>query len=322
MSGEVLRRAAARATLTLVLAFGGVFATLAFAPNPSAADGEQYLTRFEGVATSTEPAFARRAEPLSSALFTWIERVLTLEFGRAGPGGAPVGELVVESLAFSAVYLLPALVVAVGVGTAVQLLAVANGGRTSVATRALAVVLVSVPAFLLAFAASETVAVEVAKRFGTDVTAFDYQLELSPLAGQNLRAATFPFAAAVVYFTGIQMRYAGTELSALVDETFVRVARAKGAGRVRLAIHLFPHVAARLATALFTDTLGTFLLGVYVFEWVTGVPGFGALTIDAVGARDPGLTFAVLLLPVLVGVLASTGRELYYAFLDPRVDGG
>lgn len=67
--------------------------------------------------------------------------------------------------------------------------------------------------------------------------------------------------------------------------------------------------------------LGMVLIGIYVIEWITGVPGVGTLTIDAVGARTPALVFAVVMIPVVIAVFTNYLQDVYYAFIDPRVRG-
>lgn len=310
-----------RAVATVPVVFTAVFASLAFVSNPNAAPGFGYQPRHPDVVVSPLARFAARDASLVSLYVDWALRLLQFDFGTIpGETARSVGSVVVESLSFTAVYFLPALVVAVVAGTAVQTYAAATERPLDRWTRLFAVLAVSVPVFLVAYFARTTLVVAVADPLNLDFLSFQFDLAQSPLAVTNLRVAVLPFAATTLYLTAIQMRYAGTEMAEYADRPFVKLARAKGAGTLRVARHLVPHTVVHLVTALFTDTLGLVLVGVYVIEWVTDTPGFGALTIDAVGSRVPGLVFAVVLLPVVLAVAVNLAQDLYYALFDPRVD--
>ncbi|MEZ3115327.1 ABC transporter permease subunit [Halobaculum sp. MBLA0147] len=321
MRPEALVRRLVRGLATLPVVFTAVFLSLSFVSNPNTSRTFSYAPRHPTVVVSRLPRFAAREASLPALYGRWAGRLLQFDFGRMpGEAAASVSGVVVDSLGFTAVYFLPAVVIALLAGTAVQLYAVATETRLDWWTRLVAVVAVSVPVFLLAYFARTTLLVAVAEPLDLNFLAFRFEVARGPLAPENLRMMVFPFVATTVYLTAIQMRYAGSELNEHAERPFVKVARAKGAGPLRVGWHILPHTVVHLATAFFTDMLGMVLVGIYVVEWLTLVPGFGALTIDAVGARVPGLVFAVVLLPVTLAVGVNLVQDLYYALIDPRVD--
>lgn len=157
-------------------------------------------------------------------------------------------------------------------------------------------------------------------RLTDSIVELGYNSQTGPLTTRNLRAMLWPFLTMTAYLFAIQLRAAGADLSQYAGEPFVKTARAKGVGVWGVCRHVFPHSAARLLTVLSSEMLGIVLVGLYVVEWVTRTPGFGTLTIDAVGSRHPGLIFGVVLLPVMLVVTVNFLQDAYYELIDPRVD--
>ena len=311
----------ARLVVTLWLVFTGVFVALAYVPNPHAVGRPGYRPRlFE--ALYQQPRFVAQSEPLLAQYVDWLGRVLTLDLGRVGFGERTVvvSDIVVEAVTVTLIHLVPAMVIAVVLGTLVQLLAVAvEYGDASAKTKLLGAAAISVPVFLVAYLLQVYLPVLVIDVSG-EIADMGYDETAGPFAPKNLRAAIWPSLTMGLYLFAIQLRVAGTDLEQYANEPFVKTARAKGVGLLGICRHVFPHSAARLLTLLSSEMLGVVLVGLYAVEWVTETPGFGTLTIDAAGSRIPGLIFAVVLLPVLVVTAINALQDAYYEVVDPRVD--
>jgi peptide/nickel transport system permease protein len=104
-----------------------------------------------------------------------------------------------------------------------------------------------------------------------------------------------------------------------LSEDYITTARAKGIRDARiLRAHALPN-ALLPAVTLVAINLGYVVAGAITVEVVFNWPGLGALTVDALSARDyPVLQGAFLLLSITV-VAANLVADLLYAFLDPRV---
>lgn len=313
-----------RGAVSLAAAFTVAFFAVAFTPNPNLWEGFGYVPQLVP-APDRRPPFADREPALLGQYAEWFGRVATLDLGVAPgsltSGPVPVDAVVGEALLYTAVYFLPALAVALAAGTLLQLYAVSSASpRLSARTTLVGIVAVSLPSFLLAWLFNVRFPIFVFRIVGEFVP-LGYDSTQGPLSARNLRAALWPFITMTIYLFGIQLRYAGSELREYAQRSFVKTARAKGAGSWRVGLHVFPHAAVHLLTAFLSDALGLVLVGLYVIEWITGTPGFGLLTIDAVGARIPGLIFAVILLPVVVAVAVNVAQDIYYELFDPRVSG-
>jgi peptide/nickel transport system permease protein len=125
---------------------------------------------------------------------------------------------------------------------------------------------------------------------------------------------TFAFLYAAIYARMIRANVIET-----LDEDYVRTARAKGAGELRvLRNHVLRNSMLPIVTMIGMD-IGTALGGVIFIESVFGLPGLGGILRGAITQRD---------LPIVLGVVAYTTTailllnlfvDLLYAFIDPRV---
>lgn len=313
-------RRVARVVLSLWLVFTGVFVALAYVPNPNAVTAA-YQPRLFG-SLYREPRFAAQSEPLVRQYLDWLVRVATLDLGRMGFAGegVVVRTVVVDAVTVTLIHLVPALLLAVVLGTAIQLLAVAvEYGDASAKTKLLGAAAIAVPVFLVAYVLQVYLPGFIIETSG-QITDLGYDETTGPFSRANLEAAIWPGLTMGLYLFAIQFRAAGTDLEQYAGEQFVKTARAKGVGILGVCRHVFPHSAARLLTVLTSEMLGMVLVGLYAVEWVTRTPGFGTLTIDAAGSRSPGLIFAAVLLPVFVVTVVNTLRETYYSLFDPRVE--
>ncbi|MGQ0575901.1 MAG: ABC transporter permease [Pseudonocardia sp.] len=106
---------------------------------------------------------------------------------------------------------------------------------------------------------------------------------------------------------------------AVLDEPFVRLARAKGITERRVALHHGLRNALLPVYTNLTLTLGVLLSGAVVVETVFAYPGLGELIYSAVTARDYPMLQGALLLVTLGVIAANLLADLTYPWLDPRV---
>jgi peptide/nickel transport system permease protein len=104
-----------------------------------------------------------------------------------------------------------------------------------------------------------------------------------------------------------------------LGEDYIRTARAKGLTETRvIRQHALRNVLLPVVT-LFGLDLGALLGGAVITERVFGMPGVGALLIDAVHALDLPLLLGCTLFGAALIVVANFLVDLLYGVLDPRV---
>ena len=233
---------------------------------------------------------------------------------------APVVAPILESLPYTLAYLVPGLAFAVVAGIGVRIYTVASeGNRLEHLTDGFTLLAVSVPTFLLAYFLRWWLLPHYFSLLN-DVRIYDPLL--GPLSLRNLQATVWPASVMGLYLFAVQLRYSGEELREYLSAEFVKTARAKGAGVWRIGRHIFRNAAIPLLTLFFTDMLGMVVVGVFVVEFVTHVPGVGELAMDAVLDRNLTLVFSLALLSVLAGVFTNFVQDVAYALFDPRVEFG
>jgi peptide/nickel transport system permease protein len=137
--------------------------------------------------------------------------------------------------------------------------------------------------------------------------------------GEMLRRLVLPVVTITLAIFGSIFLLTRAAMVSVLDEPFVRLARAKGVSERRIALR---HALRNALLPVFTNVtvmVGALLSSLVVVETVFAYPGLGRLIYEAVTARDyPLLQGAFLLITVGVIVL-NLLADLTYPLLDPRV---
>jgi peptide/nickel transport system permease protein len=114
-------------------------------------------------------------------------------------------------------------------------------------------------------------------------------------------------------------RLTRTELLEVLEQDFIRTARAKGlSNRVVWWKHALRNALLPVATFIGT-ALGTLLAGAVIVERVFTWPGMGLLVVDAVFQRDYPLVMGSVVMVSLMFILGVLLTDILYAVLDPRI---
>ncbi|MEX2658540.1 MAG: ABC transporter permease [Acidimicrobiales bacterium] len=128
-----------------------------------------------------------------------------------------------------------------------------------------------------------------------------------------------PVATIVLASMGTFFLLARASMVSVLDEPYVRLARAKGISERRVATHHALRTALLPVYTNLTVAVGGLLSGAVVVETVFAYPGLGRLLYDAVIVRDYPLLQAGFLVVTLGVIGANLVAELTYPLLDPRV---
>jgi peptide/nickel transport system permease protein len=105
----------------------------------------------------------------------------------------------------------------------------------------------------------------------------------------------------------------------VLGQDYVRTARAKGVGEVRvLTGHALKNAAIPIVTLLglqFAQLLGGAVVTETIFAW----PGIGRLVVEAIFNRDFPVVQGVVLVVSLIFVAVNLLVDLAYVALDPRI---
>ncbi len=134
-----------------------------------------------------------------------------------------------------------------------------------------------------------------------------------------LRHIILPTVTLSVIFIALIARMTRASVVEVLQEDYVRTARAKGQSEVKI---LFRHALRNAAVPIVTVIgLGVALLigGVVVTESVYNIPGLGRLVLDAVLKRDYPIIQGLILLFSMVYIFVNLAIDIAYTLFDPRI---
>jgi peptide/nickel transport system permease protein len=121
------------------------------------------------------------------------------------------------------------------------------------------------------------------------------------------------------FFSGLVARIIRSSLLEVLDQDYIKAARAKG---VRQAALVYRHALANALIPVVTVIglqFGTLLGGAVLTETVFAIPGMGRLTVSAILNRDYSVVQGTILVGVFAVVVVNLAVDLTYAFLNPRI---
>jgi peptide/nickel transport system permease protein len=253
-------------------------------------------------------------EPLPLQYWHFLTRLLSGDLGYSYATHSQVGAMVKDAVPVT-------LSVVVGAATLWVITGVVTGVIS--ATRAhsvvdrgvtvLVIVGMSVPVFVTA---------------STLLFLLAFSLPVFPLGGYVplhadpvgwLQHLILPWITGAVVQAAFYTRMTRGSLLDVLDEDYVRTARAKGLGERRVVYRHGLRSALAPVVTQFGMDLGSALSGASVVETVFGLQGLGQLTVRSMALGDLPVILAVVLLAAFGIVVASIVVDVVYALLDPRV---
>jgi peptide/nickel transport system permease protein len=269
-------------------------------------------------ATSADIAEIRAKLGLSGSIFSqffiWLGHVFQGDFGESFFYKKTVASLIADrlepTLALSILTIILATVIAVPLGT---LAAYKQGSWLDRGVMGLSVAGFSVPVFVIGYVL---------------IYVFALKLGWFPVQGYQRLSVGFwgflhrlllPALTLAIVFIALLARMTRTSVHEVLNEDYVRTARAKGLPNLKvLVFHALRNAAVPIVTVI-GISIATLLGGVVVTESVFNIPGLGRLTVDAVLARDYPTVQAVILLFSLAYVFINLVIDVLYTVLDPRI---
>jgi peptide/nickel transport system permease protein len=246
--------------------------------------------------------------------FVWFGHILTGDFGESFFFKKQVASLIADRIrptfALATTTIVLSVVVAVPLGV---IAAWKQGTWVDRLVMGFSVLGFSVPVFVVGYVLIYVFAIELSW-----LPVQGYQ-PLSDGFWAFLQHLILPSLTLSVIYVALIARITRTSVLEVLDEDYIRTARAKGLpDRVVLMKHALRNAAVPIVTII---GIGVALLigGVVVTESVFSIPGLGRLTVDAVLARDYPTVQAVILLFSAVYVLLNLVVDVAYTLLDPRI---
>jgi len=311
MSAYLLKRLIIAAA-TLVLASMVVFAVLEIIPGDPA-------RLMLGMNASAEQVELLRNQmglnaPLALRYLHWASGLLNLDFGRSYTYSVPVIDLVRERVVVSLPLALIALALSTAIAIPVGLFSASRHGRAGDTVAMGAAQLgVAVPNFWFALML---------------IYLFAVWLRLVPAGGfpgwgagawPALKSLLLPAVALALPQAAILARVARSALIEVLNEDYIRTARAKGMPyRAVLWRHALRNAMIPVLTILGLQ-FAFLLAGTIIIENVFYLPGLGRLVFQAITQRDLIVVESVVMLLVAAVIAVNLLVDLSYAVVDPRL---
>jgi ABC-type dipeptide/oligopeptide/nickel transport system permease component len=245
-------------------------------------------------------------EPLHVQYAIFVRSVFRGDFGQSFQYRAPALQVVVERLGATVQLALAALVITVGVGVSLGIVAaVRHGTGYDYASTVLAVLGQSLPNFWLGIIL---------------ILLFGVALRWLPTSGfESWRHLILPAVTLAAFPMALVARLTRSSMLEILGRDFIRTGRAKGlAERAVILRHALRNAAVPLLTVLGLQ-IGTLLGGAVITESVFAWPGMGKLVVDAIFFRDFPVVQTVLILSASIFVLINLLVDLLYTVIDPRI---
>ena len=308
--GYVLRRLLATLPVMAVVALV-VFLLIHLSPGDPAALIAGDLATADDIANLRVALGLDR--PLWQQFALWLGRLLTGDLGTSIFTQVPVTQLLAQrlepTLSIAAITMGLALLLSIPLGC---LAAHRAGSWIDRAVMLFAVLAFSVPAFLVGYL--------LMYAFAIRLEWFPVQgyVRLSEGVGGWLRSLALPCTNLALLYMALLTRMTRATVLEVLQEDYIRTARAKGLGVLAVLGHALRNAAIPIAT---TVGVGIALLigGVVVTETVFAIPGVGRLVVDSVQRHDYPVIQSVLLISAGVYVLVNLLIDLSYRLFDPRI---
>ena len=245
-------------------------------------------------------------EPLHVQYALFLESVFRGDFGQSFQYQAPALRVVTERLAATVQLALAAMLITVGVGVPLGIVAaVRPRTRYDYASTILAVLGQSLPNFWLGIML---------------ILLFGVALRWLPTSGfESWRHLILPAVTLAAFPMALVARLTRSSMLEILGRDFIRTGRAKGlAERAVILRHALRNAAVPLLTVLGLQ-IGTLLGGAVITESVFAWPGMGKLVVDAIFFRDFPVVQTVLILSATIFVAINLLVDLLYTLIDPRI---
>lgn len=117
----------------------------------------------------------------------------------------------------------------------------------------------------------------------------------------------------------ILMRHTRSAMLSVLDQDYVRTARAKGLSEGRVILRHALRNALIPVVTLGALEFGTLLSGAVLTEQVFSIPGFGKMVVDAVFNRDYPVVQGVVLVTAFLFILLNLLADILYVLINPRL---
>lgn len=254
-------------------------------------------------------------QPVWSQYLRWFLGLFQGDLGISSIYGKPVLTVIIERFPLTLQLSLMAMIIALGVGVPLGVLAATRNERPSdLVVRVLAMLGQSTPSFVIGVLIIYLLSVffGMVPAMGTFTA-----LTVDPLA--SIGQLFFPAITLGFAFAASVTRISRSSMLDVLSDDYIRTARAKGASPMRVVWrHALPNALIPVVTLSGVE-FGYLLGGAVIVEQIFALPGIGRLVLDAITQRDYALVQGTVLFVAFNFLVVNLLVDLAYVALDPRI---
>ncbi len=246
-------------------------------------------------------------EPIPVQFAIYVGNVARGDLGQSYYNGRSVSGLIAETLPRTALLALVAMVFTLAVGIPTGILsALRKDSWIDIGARSFALIGVSAPPFFAGLLA---------------IVLFAGYLGWLPSYGVGTwQHLVLPGITLGLSSAGLVMRLTRSTMLEVLNENYIRTARAKGlSARATNYGHAFRNAAIPVVTIAGLQ-LGSLLSGAVLTETVFAYPGIGRLLVRSIFERDFPVVQGLILLIAVIYLVANLLVDLLYTAIDPRIE--
>jgi peptide/nickel transport system permease protein len=258
-----------------------------------------------------KPAVWNPAAPLDTRLADHLRRMLGFDFGTSDADDTPIADRLRRGIGPTLGVTIPLL--AFGLPLALAMAMLVAFFRDTAIDRAgmIGSVLAMSVSMLIYILAGQFLFAKLWRWF--PISGFDADPAVV------LRFLALPVAIGIASGLGGEVRFYRTVFLEEAGRDYVRTARAKGAGDARvMARHVLPNALISVVTNV-SLSIPFLFTGSLLLESFFGIPGLGAITVEAIQANDFSTLRVMVYLGALLFVAAQIAADVAYTWVDPRV---
>lgn len=245
-------------------------------------------------------------QPVAKQFGLYLSRLAHADFGLSIHSKTPIIELIKTRYPATLKLACLALLIGLGIGVPLGIYAALNAGHwQDLLVTIVSVRLSAMPAFWLG---------------PMLMLIFAVWLGCLPVSGMDspssivLPALTLGFG-----LSAILTRMTRTSLLEVLNDDFIRTARAKGLSERQVILHHALRAALLPIITIVGLQMGSLLAGTVITETIFSWDGIGRLLVESIEKRDYPVTQACVLLVALSYVMVNLLTDLLYRWADPRI---
>ncbi|WP_409344467.1 ABC transporter permease [Paenibacillus sp. MBLB4367] len=258
-------------------------------------------------------------KPLTTQYWDMISGMVQGDFGTSFFKNEPVSKVILDRLPNTLLLTVTSFIIAMLIGIPIGIIcALKPNSRFDQIVSGITFAGISLPTFWLAILLIMFFAVKLGWLPSGGLKSLNGDFSLA----DRIKHLILPMITMAVGELAVWTRYIRSSMMEIVNQDYMRTARAKGLKSSRiLVLHGFRNALIPLAT-LFGLAIPSFFGGALFTETVFSIPGMGRLFTEAAFQRDYPIIFAINTIVAFLTVFGNIIADVLIAALDPRVSLG